>query len=91
MVMDIFSAGYKLVYFLLVFLSHNIHMSESSFRKKLLVVIFNGFRWDYASLTDTPNLDRIASMGTTAHHMNPVFPPNSGPTMYSIVTGKTIL
>ena len=88
MALDIFSSGYKLLYFLAIFLSHNVHVSDSLFGNKLLVVLYDGFRWDYASLTDTPNLDRIASLGATAHHMNPVFPPQSGPAMYSIATGK---
>ena len=84
------SLGYKL-YILATFLIYNAHVSDSLFGNKLLVVVYDAFRWDYASLTDTPYLDKIASLGATAHHMNPVFPPSSGPALYSIATGKTKL
>ena len=33
-----------------------------------MLVSFDGFRWDYATLTETPNLDRLARRGVTFTH-----------------------
>ena len=37
--------------------------AEQRNKPYLVLVSFDGFRWDYASLTDTPSMDRMASTG----------------------------
>lgn len=53
----------------------------------VLLVSLDGFRWDYAERTDTPNLDRIAAEGVHAESLTPVFPTKTFPNHYSQVTG----
>jgi len=53
----------------------------------LVLVSFDGFRWDYAARTGTPGFDRLAAGGTRAERMIPVFPSKTFPGHYSVVTG----
>ena len=53
----------------------------------LLLVSFDGFRYDYADLVDTPNFDKIEKNGTKAKSLIPVFPSLTFPNHYSIATG----
>lgn len=53
----------------------------------LILISIDGFRWDYMSLHPTPNLNRIAALGTKADRLLPVFPTLTFPNHYSIATG----
>jgi predicted AlkP superfamily pyrophosphatase or phosphodiesterase len=53
----------------------------------LVLVSIDGFRWDYMDRYPTPNLDRIASKGSKAERLLPVFPTLTFPNHYSIATG----
>jgi len=55
----------------------------------LLLVSMDGFRWDYCDLhpEETPNLRRLRSAGVSAKGLIPVFPSNTFPNHYSLVTG----
>lgn len=53
----------------------------------LVLVSFDGFRWDYPQHAPTPGLDRLAAAGIAAEHLVPVFPSKTFPAHYSIVTG----
>jgi len=53
----------------------------------VLVISFDGFRWDYALRGITPNLDKIAQQGVKALTLQPSFPSKTFPNHYSIVTG----
>lgn len=53
----------------------------------VLVISFDGFRWDYALRGITPNLDKVARQGVKALTLQPSFPSKTFPTHYSIVTG----
>jgi len=53
----------------------------------LVLVSMDGFRWDYDTLTETPNLDRMANGGMKAEALRPVFPTITFPNHYSIATG----
>lgn len=55
----------------------------------LLVVSFDGFRYDYLNKTDTPNLKELQRQGITVPHMVPQFPSNTFPNHHSIATGLT--
>ena len=53
----------------------------------VILVSFDGFRWDYLSKAPTPNLRRLIDRGVHARNMIPSFPSKTFPNHYSIVTG----
>ncbi len=55
----------------------------------LLLISLDGFRWDYCDLhpDETPHLRALMRAGTTARALIPVYPTNTFPNHYSIVTG----
>ena len=55
----------------------------------LILISLDAFRWDYCALhpDETPNLRRLAREGVSARGLIPVFPSNTFPNHYSIVTG----
>ncbi|XP_034363295.1 ectonucleotide pyrophosphatase/phosphodiesterase family member 7 [Arvicanthis niloticus] len=57
---------------------------------KLLLVSFDGFRWDYDQDVDTPNLDAMAREGVKAQYMTPAFVTMTSPCHFTLVTGKYI-
>ena len=55
---------------------------------RLIIVSFDGFRWDYLSKTDTPNFDRIIFNGVRARNgMKPVFYTKTLPNHMTLATG----
>ena len=52
------------------------------------MVSFDGFRYDYVDMCDTPNFDKIAQNGVKANALIPVFPSLTFPNHYSIATGS---
>ena len=55
----------------------------------LLLISLDGFRWDYCALhpAETPHLRKLMREGVSARGLIPVFPSNTFPNHYSIVTG----
>lgn len=55
----------------------------------LILISLDGFRWDYCARHPeaTPHLRRLAAEGVAARSLIPVFPSNTFPNHYSIVTG----
>lgn len=53
----------------------------------VVVLSLDGFKWDYAEKTATPNLDRIADEGVRAVSMIPSFPSKTFPNHYTLATG----
>lgn len=53
----------------------------------VILISFDGFRWDYLDRFETPAFDRVAATGTRAERFIPVFPTKTFPTHYSIATG----
>ena len=53
----------------------------------VILISFDGFRWDYPSKVPTPNLRRLMARGVHARNLIPVFPSKTFPNHYSIVTG----
>ena len=53
----------------------------------LILISFDGFRWDYMDKTDTPNLDRLVASGVKADALIPSFPSKTFPNHYTITTG----
>ena len=53
----------------------------------LILISFDGWRWDYADRANAPNLKALAARGVRASELVPVFPAVTFPNHYSIVTG----
>lgn len=53
----------------------------------LLLISFDGFRYDYLSKTETPHFDSLIANGVKAKSLIPVNPTKTFPNHYSIVTG----
>ena len=51
------------------------------------MVSFDGFRYDFTTLADTQNFDRLEIEGVKADALIPVFPSLTFPNHYSIATG----
>ncbi|XP_048871574.1 ectonucleotide pyrophosphatase/phosphodiesterase family member 7.1 [Brienomyrus brachyistius] len=59
-------------------------------RNKLLLVSFDGFRWDYDRDVDTPNLDIMAQDGVRATYVTPPFITITSPAHFTLLTGRYI-
>src|SRR5215203_1230197 len=53
----------------------------------VILISFDGWRWDYMARTHVPNLQELASRGVRAEALIPVFPTKTFPNHYTIVTG----
>lgn len=53
----------------------------------VILVSFDGFRWDYPTKAPTPNLRALMSRGVHARNLIPSFPSKTFPNQYSIATG----
>jgi len=53
----------------------------------VLVVSFDGFRWDYSDLYETPSFDLLAENGVKAEHLISSFPTKTFPNHYTLATG----
>ena len=53
----------------------------------VIMVSFDGFRWDYTDLYDTPNFDALAENGVKAERLIPSFPTKTFPNHYTLATG----
>jgi predicted AlkP superfamily pyrophosphatase or phosphodiesterase len=64
-------------------------LNAPSQREKPYVIIvgFDGFRWDYLDRFNPPNFRRVIARGVRADGLIPVFPSKTFPNHYSIVTG----
>ena len=72
---------------LFLLISCNQTGSELKEQPYLVVLSMDGFRWDYADKTETPNLDRILKNGVKAERMIPSFPTKTFPNHYTLATG----
>lgn len=61
--------------------------SHDGLKPTVIVLSFDGWRWDYYSRAATPNLQRLIVRGVRAESLIPVFPPKTFPNHYTIVTG----
>lgn len=53
----------------------------------VILISFDGFRWNYLNRNITPNLDKIKSEGVSASSLRPAFPSKTFPNHISIITG----
>jgi ectonucleotide pyrophosphatase/phosphodiesterase family member 5 len=53
----------------------------------VILISFDGFRWDYVNRGITPNIDSVKENGVSAISLKPEFPSKTFPNHYSIITG----
>jgi predicted AlkP superfamily pyrophosphatase or phosphodiesterase len=53
----------------------------------VILLSFDGWRWDYDTKAPTPNLHRLMARGVRAERLIPSFPSKTFPNHYTIVTG----
>lgn len=53
----------------------------------VILISFDGWRWDYATKAPAPNLRSVIARGVSAENLIPGFPPKTFPSHYTIVTG----
>uniref|UniRef100_A0A8D3B0R1 Ectonucleotide pyrophosphatase/phosphodiesterase family member 7-like n=1 Tax=Scophthalmus maximus TaxID=52904 RepID=A0A8D3B0R1_SCOMX len=63
---------------------------SGSIRNKLLLISFDGFRWDYDRDTETPNLDKMAQDGVKAAYVTPAFITITSPSHFTMLTGRHV-
>ncbi|XP_041671987.1 ectonucleotide pyrophosphatase/phosphodiesterase family member 7-like [Cheilinus undulatus] len=63
---------------------------SASTRNKVLLVSFDGFRWDYDQDVDTPNLDQMVLDGVKAEYVTPPFLTITSPAHFTLLTGRYI-
>ncbi|XP_015216007.1 ectonucleotide pyrophosphatase/phosphodiesterase family member 7 [Lepisosteus oculatus] len=57
---------------------------------KLLVISFDGFRWDYDQDVETPNLDYLVHEGVKAKYITPPMITMTSPSHFTTITGRWI-
>ena len=60
---------------------------QGSLKPTVILISFDGWRWDYQSRVFAPNLQRLIARGVRAESLIPSFPPKTFPNHYTIVTG----
>lgn len=61
--------------------------SRKPYKNYVVLVSLDAFRWDYSSIYNTPNLNKLAHDGVKADRMISSFPTITFPNHYSIATG----
>lgn len=59
-------------------------------KQKVLLISFDGFRWDYDRYVDTPHFDQMAKDGVKALYVTPPYLTITSPTHFTLLTGKEI-
>lgn len=72
-------------FLLLLFIAFNFVAAQKS--TYVLLISFDGFRWDYLERGITPNLDTFKEEGVRALSFKPAFPSKTFPNHLSIITG----
>jgi predicted AlkP superfamily pyrophosphatase or phosphodiesterase len=61
--------------------------SETEGVPPVILISFDGWRWDYDTKAPTPHLRSLIARGVRAEGLIPSFPPKTFPNHYTIVTG----
>lgn len=65
--------------------------NKAAARNKLLLISFDGFRWDYDQDVDTPHLDQLLEDGVKAKYITPPMLTMTAPSHFTTITGNTNL
>ncbi|KAM3873546.1 ectonucleotide pyrophosphatase/phosphodiesterase family member 7 [Diretmus argenteus] len=63
---------------------------ETKTPNKLLMISFDGFRWDYDQDVHTPNFDQLALDGVKAKYVTPPMLTMTSPSHFTTITGRWI-
>lgn len=58
---------------------------------KLLLISFDGFRWDYDQDVETPHFDDLVKEGVKAKYITPPMITMTSPSHFTTITGKSIV
>lgn len=67
--------------------NHHARGQEAMGRAKLLLLSFDGFRWDYINRVPTPNFDALMEEGVKVDKVENAYITKTFPNHYSLVTG----
>lgn len=62
----------------------------AGYTSKLIVILMDGFRWDYFDHVDMPGFAKMAKDGVKVDYLQPDYPSLSYPNYYSAMTGTVI-
>lgn len=65
-------------------------VSKAVARNQLLLISFDGFRWDYDHDVDTPNLDQLVVDGVKAKYITPPMLTMTAPSHFTTITGRKL-
>ncbi|XP_073709137.1 ectonucleotide pyrophosphatase/phosphodiesterase family member 7 [Garra rufa] len=65
-------------------------LSQRRTYNKLLLISFDGFRWNYDQDANTPNLDELVKEGVKAKYINPPAITMTSPSHFTTITGRWI-
>lgn len=74
----------KISFLIILFLLNSLIYSQKPY---VLLISFDGFRWDYLNRGLTPNLNKICKEGVQALSLKPTFPSKTFPNHISLITG----
>nr|XP_056722576.1 ectonucleotide pyrophosphatase/phosphodiesterase family member 7-like [Euleptes europaea] len=57
---------------------------------KLLLISFDGFRWNYDQDVDTPNFDNLVKEGVKAKYITPPFVTMTSPSHFTTISGRWV-
>lgn len=66
---------------------HRINSKEQEKKPYILMISFDGFRWDYVEKYGAKNIQELGNQGIQAERMLPSYPSKTFPNHYSLVTG----
>ena len=83
------SHRFGLLFIIVVFGGLGARAATNALPPPLVLIGMDGFRWDYCELhpEETSHLRRLKREGVSVRGLVPVFPSNTFPNLYSIVTG----
>ena len=76
----------KLIAALLILLACILKLNAQT-TPYVILISFDGFRWDYVHRSITPNLDKMKERGVSALSLRPAFPSKTFPNHLAIITG----
>ncbi|MDF1576199.1 MAG: ectonucleotide pyrophosphatase/phosphodiesterase [Bacteroidales bacterium] len=79
---------WRVVFLLMLVLASSCRKKEKGTQDTYVVVVsFDGFRWDYTDLYATPNFNEMAKAGVKAEYLLSSFPTKTFPNHYTLATG----
>lgn len=75
---------FKSLFLIIIFSVSGIYAQSQPY---VILISFDGFRWDYVDRGITPNFDYMREEGVSAKSLRPCFPSKTFPNHISIITG----